>query len=155
MNRLNNCVQSKRFSTMLPTRKHGSFGEAFPIKLHELLEDAERMGFQDTVAWQSGGKSFKVLQKDLFSSAIMGRYFNQTKYKSFQRQLSMYGFRRIHIGDKMGGYHHPMFKRGELDRCRLILRRALIEQNTKAAPTTSCRSFFQATGQIYHMVSQT
>lgn len=42
----------------------------------------------------------------------MRRYFKQTKYKSFQRQLHIYGFRRIGKGSMdRGAYVHPMFIR--------------------------------------------
>ena len=92
------------------THSTGAPGEAvisFPAKLHAMLEDSESQGFQDIVAWQPGGKSFKVYNQQRFSSEIMSQYFNQTKYKSFQRQLNIYGFRRIHSGESRGGYVCP------------------------------------------------
>jgi hypothetical protein len=92
------------------------------MRLHAMLEDAEKMGFQDVVAWQDGANSFKVMQSGPFSNTIMKNYFNQTKYKSFQRQLNMYGFRRIHSGVKRGGYAHQYFKRGTPELCNLIMR---------------------------------
>jgi HSF-type DNA-binding len=38
-----------------------------------------------------------------------------TKLTSFQRQLNLYGFRRITKGDDHGAYFHPNFQRGRRD----------------------------------------
>lgn len=59
---------------------------AFPWKLHDVLEDAERKGFASIVSWTLGGRAFKVHNQKQFETQIMTRYFNQTQYKSFQRQ---------------------------------------------------------------------
>jgi hypothetical protein len=116
------------------TRRSASYEAiSFPMKLHVMLEDAEIKGFQDTVSWQSGGKSFKVLDVTRFSGEIMGLYFHQgTKYKSFQRQLNIYGFRRIQSGVRKGGYAHSSFIRGVPDICKLVIRR---NNKTTALPT--------------------
>jgi hypothetical protein len=96
---------------------------SFPMKLHTMLDDAEKLGFQDVVCWQKGGNSFKVLLSERFSATIMRDYFNQTMYKSFQRQLNIYGFRRIHSGVDKGGYTHRCFIRGSTDLSSLVLRK--------------------------------
>jgi hypothetical protein len=63
-----------------------SNGEAaFPWKLHRVLEESEKCGFSDIVSWQ-GNRSFKVHNPKNFEKLIMKKYFNQTRYKSFQRQ---------------------------------------------------------------------
>jgi len=58
---------------------------AFPWKLHIVLEESERQGFDDVISWQ-GDKAFKVHEPKKFEDSIMKEYFNQTQYKSFQRQ---------------------------------------------------------------------
>ena len=63
----------------------------FPQKLYRLLEDAPHKGFEHIIAWQPGGKSFKVYQPEAFASFVMQNYMVQTKFKSFQRQLNIYG----------------------------------------------------------------
>lgn len=39
----------------------------------------------------------------------MHRFFTQTKYASFQRQLNLYGFRRFSRGKDKGAYYHLCF----------------------------------------------
>jgi len=54
-----------------------------------------------------------------FADVIMPQYFNQTKYRSFQRQLYIYGFDRIKekTSDDYGAYFHNLFVRGKTDLC--------------------------------------
>lgn len=109
---------------MIQRRKDEDYSAlSFPAKLHSMLDDAARLGFDDIVSWQPEGSSFKVMHPDRFAEEIMQSYFNQTKYKSFQRQINMYGFRRIHLGPNMGGYVHHNFNRQTPGLSDLILRR--------------------------------
>ena len=63
----------------------------FPWKLHEMLEQAEADGKESVVSWLPNGKSFKVHQPEVFVDEIMTNHFQQTKYKSFQRQCKLPG----------------------------------------------------------------
>jgi hypothetical protein len=83
----------------------------FPFKLQGMLEDMANIGSQNVVSWQPHGKAFRVHQPEVFTRTIMPSYFKQTQYKSFQRQLHLYGFRRIKRGRDMGGYYHRLFIR--------------------------------------------
>ena len=74
----------------------------FPFKLYEMLEDVEKEGDTTLVSWRPHGKAFTVHKPDEFVEAIMPYYFNQTRYKSFQRQLNLYGFVCIPRGDDKG-----------------------------------------------------
>lgn len=58
--------------------------DAFPFKMYNLLEDAERLGFSDTVSWVQGGAAFMVHDRDKFTSLIAPLYFSHSKFKSFQ-----------------------------------------------------------------------
>ena len=80
-----------------------------------MLDDVMRADNQDIVSWQSHGKAFRVHKPSEFAKHIMPRHFKQTRYKSFQRQLHIYGFHRI-TGKGMqddGAYYHDMFILGE------------------------------------------
>jgi hypothetical protein len=105
----------------------------FPRKLHALLEEAEEKGFQNLICWQSGGKSFKVLESGRFTKTIMPKYFKQTKFISFQRQLNIYGFQKIHHGPNKGGYLHACLVQGIPDMCLLIKRQGSPESKALTA----------------------
>jgi HSF-type DNA-binding len=51
----------------------------------------------------------------LTPSCVFVSYFQQSKFTSFQRQLNLYGFRRIGSERDKGGYYHDLFLRGRLD----------------------------------------
>jgi hypothetical protein len=86
----------------------------FPARLHRMLYDAEEHDFSDVVSWNSDGASFRVHSPQAFTDTIMPTYFNQTKYKSFQRQLNSYGFIRIQQGFNRASYANANFRRGDL-----------------------------------------
>ena len=94
----------------------------FPLKLHALLNDAEEQGFDGMVSWLPCGKMFLVISPANFEAFIIPRYFNQKHYKSFQRQLNIYGFQRIRDGDHKGAYVHQAFVRDRPELCRFMVR---------------------------------
>lgn len=69
----------------LLSRTTSSGETAFPWKLHMVLEESVYEGFDDVISW-IGDNAFKVHDPIQFQQFIMQRYFNQTQYKSFQRQ---------------------------------------------------------------------
>ena len=91
----------------------------FPWKLHEMLDVVEENGDSSIVSWLPDGIAFKVHKPDSFVEKIMKRFFNQTKYKSFQRQLNLWGFERNSKKClEKGAYYHPLFRRGRRDLCQ-------------------------------------
>lgn len=81
----------------------------FPWKVHQLLNDAETQGFTHIVSWLPGHTAFRVHKQNLFVQEIMPRYFKQTKYRSFRRQLNLWGFERLLRGPNRGGYQNANF----------------------------------------------
>lgn len=55
-------------------------------------------------------------------SIIFKLLFIDSKFASFQRQLNLYGFRRINKGSDQGAYYHPKFQRGKDQLVREIRR---------------------------------
>ena len=53
------------------------------------------------------------------------RFFNQTKYASFQRQLNLYGFYRFAQGKDKGAYFNLCFVRGHRSLVRNMIRRKI------------------------------
>jgi len=78
--------------------------KTFPWKLHEMLQMAGKEGFDEIVSWLPDEKSFKVHKPDAFVDVVMPKFFQQSKYKSFQRQLNLWGFERLTTGWGKGGY---------------------------------------------------
>lgn len=81
----------------------------FPLKLHKMLENANRDNIEHIVSWVNEGTGFKVHDSKLFTEKVMPMYFDQTKYESFRRQLNLYNFARISRGPQRGVYSHPSF----------------------------------------------
>jgi hypothetical protein len=62
------------------------------------------------------GKSFVVIQPDVFMNDILGDIFpRQAKYTSFIRKLSRWGFVRLTNGTGSDCFHHPLFQRNRYD----------------------------------------
>jgi hypothetical protein len=76
----------------------------FPFQLHEMLQDAQKKGFEDVIAWLPCGTAFKIHNQALFQKEILPAYFSMKKYKSFQRQLHWYTFHRATRGFNNGKY---------------------------------------------------
>ena len=69
----------------------------FPDKLYDMLEVASSHGFEyatNAVSWMPHGRSFKVFDEDVFMTCIVPVFFKQTKLRSFNRQLNLWGFKR-------------------------------------------------------------
>jgi hypothetical protein len=127
----------------------------FPWKLHEMLDDAEKdESFQSIMSWLPDRENaFRIHNSAAFVDLVMPKYFKQTKYKSFQRQLNIWGFCRITSGRDKGGYVHPCFIRGKPSLCRQMVRRkikggfstsvanaASVATHSLSNPLTTCSS---------------
>lgn len=102
-------------------KKTGGVAMPFPEKLMNMLDKASIL-HPDTVSWCSHGRAFKVRKPKVFTNEVMGIYFKQSKLTSFQRQLNLYGFRRITQGEDAGAYYHELFLRGRPQLCMRMQR---------------------------------
>jgi len=108
-----------------PSRKgkgnRGGSEVRFPKTLHRMLQDAEENNFDDIVGWRPHGRAFMVHDKARFVKEVLPRYFKQSKYTSFTRQLVTYGFQRIkRKGPDKRSYYHSMCLRNEKELCSKI-----------------------------------
>jgi hypothetical protein len=94
----------------------------FPIKLYGMLLVLNDLKLDHIVAWKSHGRAFQVYDTEFFVEKILPRFFKQTKITSFQRQLNLYGFRRILHGRDSGAYYHELFLRGKPFLCKAMFR---------------------------------
>jgi len=65
------------------------------------------------VSFCAHGRAFCVYDVELFVAEIVPKYFRQSKWSSFCRQLNLYGFGRIGGGTDAGAYYHELFLRGK------------------------------------------
>ena len=85
----------RNFSTWIKDgnriEKHKKCDRNFPARLHAMLSD-ER--YSHIISWMPHGRAWKVTNKELFVEEVIPKFFGQTKYASFTRQLSGWGFKR-------------------------------------------------------------
>lgn len=82
----------------------------FPRKLYAILCNPE---FSHAISWMPHGRSWRVLNKEYFMEEICPRYFSQTRFESFVRQVNGWGFKRLRReGPDRSSYYHESFLRG-------------------------------------------
>lgn len=62
---------------------------SFPSKLYNILDSEE-----ECISWMPHGRAFLVRDTDKFMEDIAPRYFKMLKYRSFTRQLNLWGFKK-------------------------------------------------------------
>jgi hypothetical protein len=136
-------------SMIISAQKGACDHSSFPWTLHTMLEDAESHGFETTVSWLPGRTDqFKVHNPDKFTREVAPLYFNSTHYKSFQRQLNIYGFVRQKHGPSKGAYTHPLLIRGNPAICDGMTRTKIKGKGQcLKAPTSSLRVSNQFSSQ--------
>ena len=120
-----------------------------------MLEDAEEDGFSNLVSWLPCGKKFRVHCSEEFAQSILPQYFNQNRYKSFQRQLNIYGFERIVQGKEKGAYAHKYFVRGSPDLCRFMTRTKIKGNRTGTTASTKIVKQENASSSLFRVSQQT
>lgn len=130
-------------------RKRGGVAVPFPMKLHDLLENADKNGLINIVSWSPHGRCFAVHKSREFVASVMPRWFRQTKLTSFQRQLNLYGFCRLTRGRDAGAYYHELFLRGKPYLCRAMLRTKVKGTGYKASSSPNSEPDFYSMPPVY------
>ena len=142
----------------------------FPRKLYHMLERTQHDGLRDVVSWVSniqypdpannGTESycdgFIVFDRTRFVSDIIPKYLQGTngkksiQYRSFVRQLNLYGFERINSGPHRGAYVHKLLRKGYPDLSDQIERvgSGVKNQNTSDATTVCVAEYSSGTNRI-------
>jgi hypothetical protein len=82
--------------------------KTFPEKLMaSMMEFAD----EEAVAWLPDGKSFVIVNPDIFCDEVLSKVFKESKYASFVRKLHRWGFVRLTSGTGTDCFHHPQFQR--------------------------------------------
>jgi hypothetical protein len=91
----------------------------FPRKIMDMLRTED----PNVVGWVPSGTSFVIRDADTFVQQILPKYFRHGRMTSFQRQLNLYGFKRIcNKGPEAGAYYHDLFLRDQPDLCHQMKR---------------------------------
>jgi len=77
-----------------------------------MLQELQKDGFDHIISWRPHGRAFMVVDQEAFAKEILPLWFRQSKYSSFQRQLNLYGFKRVGSGTDKGSHYHEHFLRG-------------------------------------------
>lgn len=106
-------IQSRK-----PEPKSRRKAKSFPVKLMTSLVENSN---EQAVAWLPDGKSFVIVNPDLFVDTILKKTFKECKYASFVRKLHRWGFVRLTSGTGTDCFHHPLFQRNRADLCARIV----------------------------------
>merc|ERR1719506_176126 len=94
----------------------------FPKRLYDVLEKAEEGGYDHIISWLPDGSGFKIhndgtqcKEDENQIVQVLKKAFNQSRYKSFLRQLQLYGFERQCKGKHCGECKHVLFRRFRRD----------------------------------------
>mmetsp|Transcript_46175 Transcript_46175/g.67439 ORF Transcript_46175/g.67439 Transcript_46175/m.67439 type:complete len:411 (+) Transcript_46175:295-1527(+) len=83
--------------------------QAFPRKLYDLINVEP----DSIISWSDLGDSFYLHDQPKFIADVLPRHFRHNHFSSFQRQLNLYGFKRVASGPEQGAYTHNLFHRSQ------------------------------------------
>jgi hypothetical protein len=90
---------------------------SFLQKLHKVLQDET---YPDSIKWIDGYDAFIICDKTTFSQEVLSSIFSDTKFTSFTRKLSRWGFTRVRKGPFIGCYYHMYFLKDRPELCSKI-----------------------------------
>lgn len=93
----------------------------FPFKLYNMLEYAADSQYSSAVSWSEDGRAFAIHSRETFLENIVPMFFKQTKFRSFTRQLNLWGFVRV-PDDPNETWQNEHFIRGRVERLGSIQR---------------------------------
>ena len=130
--------QQHSFRFFFDDNHHIHHNGSFPLVVACHLTKAESDRYSHICHWKLHGRSFCVLDRDLFVTHIMPLYFRQSQFASFQRQLNLYGLERLSRKylDCFGVYCHPHFVWTHPELCRHVQRHHH-QQDTTTTTTKS------------------
>jgi HSF-type DNA-binding len=99
---LDSTTSSSSSSSMLADADESLFTTTtkFPVKLHQLLEAAERDPWLSSIiSWVRDGHGFLIHDQVIFDRKVMPEIFPTMRaFSSFRRQLNLYGIKKSSLG---------------------------------------------------------
>eukprot|EP00581_Thalassiosira_minuscula_P016166 CAMPEP_0183730100 /NCGR_PEP_ID=MMETSP0737-20130205/31983_1 /TAXON_ID=385413 /ORGANISM="Thalassiosira miniscula, Strain CCMP1093" /LENGTH=461 /DNA_ID=CAMNT_0025962489 /DNA_START=100 /DNA_END=1485 /DNA_ORIENTATION=+ len=114
--------------------------QKLPAKLASILSD---QGFTSLITWLPHGRSWKVLNRDLFAEHALPSYFGHRNYASFVRIVNAWGFRRITRGPDRDAYYHELFLRGRPDLHQRMKRLSTAHRKAPVTKEHKCPNFYE------------
>eukprot|EP00579_Thalassiosira_antarctica_P003333 CAMPEP_0201903948 /NCGR_PEP_ID=MMETSP0902-20130614/55746_1 /ASSEMBLY_ACC=CAM_ASM_000551 /TAXON_ID=420261 /ORGANISM="Thalassiosira antarctica, Strain CCMP982" /LENGTH=686 /DNA_ID=CAMNT_0048438017 /DNA_START=13 /DNA_END=2074 /DNA_ORIENTATION=+ len=100
----------------------------------QLLEVLDRGDLTSIIDWMPHGRAFIVKQPKVFTAQVLSRFFKQTKFMSFTRQINLWGFKRITRGIDAGAYYHALFLPGRPNLAMRMKRKKIKGTGTRPIP---------------------
>ena len=93
----------------LPQNLSPSQTQTQTCDLSDYESDSDEKGFDDIISWVYEGvnDAFQIHDKARFEKEVSIIYFKTTQYKSFQRNLNLWGFRNVY--GRKGKYKYNSF----------------------------------------------
>lgn len=114
--------------------------QKLPSKLAAMLSDPD---LASVITWMPHGRAWKILNRELFSSFALPRYFGHSNHASFVRIVNAWGFRRISIGVDRDSYYHELFLRGKPSIHQRMKRLPSCHRKTPVDKDDRCPDFFE------------
>jgi hypothetical protein len=127
----------------------------FPLFLHHLLDAVENDGNAHIFSWTPNSRAINIHDSKAFAEVIIPKYMpSMSHYKSFLKQLGLYGFTRRKdpgLSRYHGIYEHPHFVRHDLVSCFLIKRSKIRSVPAKLDRGMVDRHLSSSIGASYNM----
>lgn len=121
-------------TSALSSKKARGRTSRFPKILHQVLLEMDvsqgSTSGRPIAGFSKDGKSFAIHNLKEFFVQVGATHFKMSSFASFQRQLNLYNFQKLHTGSAGGAYKHPLFQRDQPELLE-TLRRTKI----KSSPT--------------------
>ena len=127
-------AQAMDTTSTLSSKKARGRTSRFPKILHQVLLEMDvsqgSTSGRPIAGFSKDGKSFAIHNLKEFFVQVGATHFKMSSFASFQRQLNLYNFQKLHTGSAGGAYKHPLFQRDQPELLE-TLRRTKI----KSSPT--------------------
>ena len=112
----------------------------FPQRLMTMIRQEARAS-PEVIRWSEDGLCFFISDEAAFVEEVLPRHnFKATKIQSFQRNLNIYGFKRLTKGPNALAYRHPSFCRDSNDDNKLTFINRFAKVSSSPAPASSRKS---------------
>mmetsp|Transcript_3018 Transcript_3018/g.6602 ORF Transcript_3018/g.6602 Transcript_3018/m.6602 type:complete len:429 (-) Transcript_3018:121-1407(-) len=114
--------------------------QKLPSKLAAMLSDPDLAAI---ITWMPHGRSWKILNRELFSSFALPPHFGHSNHASFVRIINAWGFRRISVGIDRDSYYHELFLRGKPRLHERMKRLSSCHRKTPIDKDGKCPDFYE------------